>query len=256
MLACFSMVYGCSETMEPEEAFRSLEAHPFQADVLVSSVGALNAGMERNPEDPWVYLGFARAHLINGYQSGSRFEAENFNPQSLEKARLLVEHALELNPEISRAHAMRARLQIIQGQYREAWDTLNKAHELDRTDFNPWYLMGILNRYYGEHDQSRKMLRRAASAVEHPYQTRWVMDQRIELAEAMDDPAAEERVHLEVVATFPERAHGYGNYGAFLLEQDRYEEAIVQYEKALEIQRYPLAEEQLEKARRLAAESR
>lgn len=250
-----SGVYVHARNMDPKEALQSVEAHPFQSDVLISSVESLQEAMKQTPEDPWVYLGLARAYLIDGYRSGSRFEADSFSSDSVDNAGRLVEHALKLDPELARGYAMRARLQILEGEYRKAWDTLNRAYELDRDDFNPWYLMGVLNRYYGEYEQSAKMLRKAASAAEHPYQMRWVFDQRIDLAEATDDPAAEEKVHREVIATFPDRAHGYGNYGAFLLEQDRYDEAIERFETALDIQRYPLAEKQLAKARRLAAES-
>lgn len=249
------MLGACAEDMAPQDALQAMEAQPFQRDTLESSIEALQAALERTPEDPWVYLGLARAYLIGGYKSGGRFRFTSFFPESVDNARELVEHALKLNPDLSRAHAMRARLQIIEGEYREAWDTLNTAHELDRDGFHPWYLMGVLNRYYKEYDQSRKMLRRAMAASVHPYQKRWVLGQRKEIAEATNDAGAEEKLHREIVTMFPNEAHGYGNYGAFLLEQKRYEDAILQYEKALQIQRYPLAEQQLEKARRLASEA-
>lgn len=255
MFPAMVMLGACAENMAPEDALQAMEEQPFQGDIIVSSIESLQAALERTPDDPWGYLGLAKASLIGGYQSGSRFESGNFVPESVDNARALVEHALKLNPDLSRAHSMRARLQIIEGEYREAWDTLNTAHELDPDDFHPWYLMGVLNRYYQEYDQSRRMLRRAMAASVHPYQKRWVLGQRKEIAEATNDADAEEKVHREIVTTFPDRAHGHGNYGAFLLEQKRYEDAIAQYEKALEIQRYPLAEQQLEKARRLAAEA-
>jgi Tfp pilus assembly protein PilF len=49
----------------------------------------------------------------------------------------------------------------------------------------------------------------------------------------------------------PQNAHAHGNYANFLLSQKRYDEAITSYEKALSIASYPLAREQLERAKQL-----
>lgn len=245
----------CAEGMGPREALRVLEAHPFAGDKVRPAVRSLQAAARSDPEDPWALLGLARANLVLGYRSGSWFSADSFDEARVDKAQRLVDRALAQDDELSRAYAMQARLQMIAGDYKKAWRTLSRAHELAPDAFYPWYIHGVLHRYYERYDKGRELLQRAQANADHDYQVRWVLRARIDYAEDLGDTGLEERLRREVISRFDDRAHAYGNYGAFLLEQDRYQEAIEQFEKALSIQRYPLAKRQLEKARRLAEEN-
>jgi len=248
-------VMNAAQASTPQEATRRIEAHPFNGEIIRSEAETLRSHVEDNPNDSWGYIGLARMFMIAGYQSGSRFNGANFDDTALSKARTLVDHAIQIDAGISRAHAVKARLQILDGDYKDAWDTLNRAHELDKRNFHAWYLMGVLNRLYKQYEESGNMLSKARRAAEHQYQERWVLQARKDIAEATDDAAAEEEVHRELISLSPQRAHAYGNYGAFLLEQDRYDEAIDRFDKALSIRRYPLAEKQRRKALRLKKQS-
>jgi tetratricopeptide (TPR) repeat protein len=52
-----------------------------------------------------------------------------------------------------------------------------------------------------------------------------------------------------IIEIDPSAAHAHGNLGAALLRMKRFEEAVYALERALAIERYPLAEQQLARAR-------
>ena len=76
------------------------------------------------------------------------------------------------------------------------------------------------------------------------------------MAEAAGDTKAIEAILQEHIRLAPGSPHAHGNYGLFLMNQGRFDEAVAQYEKAIASTPYPLAIEQLEKAKSLRDEQR
>jgi tetratricopeptide (TPR) repeat protein len=76
-----------------------------------------------------------------------------------------------------------------------------------------------------------------------------VLRQRVRL-ERLQGTAESELAQLRrIIDIDPSAAHAHGNLGAALLRMKRHEEAIQAFERALAIERYPLAEQQLARAR-------
>ncbi|HET9679908.1 MAG TPA: hypothetical protein VFP95_05015 [Gammaproteobacteria bacterium] len=235
--------------LTPKEAILEMEKHTFNRAVLLRSVESLDQALEENPDNVWATIGMAEAFLHVGYMKGSRYEKDNYVPELLNKAYKYTLRAVELGPQNSRSYALLAKLQIIRGEYKTAWKTLSKAHDLDPNSFYPWYYLVVLNRYYQLYDKAKHYADRAGSLTHHTHHRRWIVKQLIEIADAQDNLEAEEQGYLKIIELNPERAHAYGNYAGFLYNQERYREAVNYYKKALKISRYPLAVRYLKKAR-------
>lgn len=75
------------------------------------------------------------------------------------------------------------------------------------------------------------------------------------MARSRHDAVALERILRENMSLDPLSPWDHGNYALFLMGQRRYDEAIVEYKKALALAPYPLAEHQLAEAEKLRNES-
>jgi tetratricopeptide (TPR) repeat protein len=77
-----------------------------------------------------------------------------------------------------------------------------------------------------------------------------LLSQLEQMAEARGDDTERERILKTLIAIDPKRPWPHGNYGWFLLERERYDEAIAEFEKAVALGPYPNVEDGLERARR------
>lgn len=246
LLAALASSATQAEVVAPREALRAMTASPFDHVVLRQAVTSLTYAVERDPEDPWAYIGFAHASLVRGYKKGSWFNKRSFDASAIDQAEDLLAKAIDLDDGISRAYAELARIRMIQGKYEEAWTVLNRAHELDRESFYAWHYMSVLHSYYRLYDKAKSLSERAEAQATEDFQLRWVLQQQRRIARAQGDLVAVEESYREEIGLQPRRPHSRGNYANFLRGQGRLEEAKKYYEEALALGEYLLARQQYE----------
>lgn len=233
-----------------ERAFYAMLEDPFNTQNVQQAFRDIARAKAVNADEPWVAIAMSRAMLGMGYRNGDRYRKRSYTPEAVDKALEYAERGATLAPADSEAQSQLARVQIIQGDLKAAWFTLNRAHEADAGNFSPWYLRGVIFVQMKDTAKASLALDEAERLATRPYQVRVVLQERMGVAKLNRDLDAEEQLHLAIIALNTKNPHSHGNYGAFLLTHKRYDEAIGQYETALSIARYPLAEKQLEKARR------
>ncbi len=233
-----------------ERAFYAIEDDPFNTPSVQQAFRDIARAKAVDADEPWVAIAMSRAMLEMGYRSGDRYRKRSYTPVAIDKALEYAERGATLAPADSEAQSQLARVQIIQGELKTAWYTLNRAHDADAGNFSPWYLRSVIFVQMKDTAKASMALDEAERLATRPYQVRVVLQERMGVAKLNRDLDGEERLHLAIIALNTRNPHSHGNYGAFLLTHKRYDEAIAQYETALSIARYPLAEKQLEKARR------
>ena len=242
--ASVPVLAGPNEAKLARDAFYAIEAEPFSADVI-NAAKDIETAMRKAEDEPWVLIARSRALLEAGYRKGDRSRLSSYGAQEVELAVKLARRAVEKAPQESMAHVQVARLQIITDDLRGAWETLNSAYRLDPKNFYPWYYRGVIALRMNDAKRAGDAFDAAEKLAAMPYQKEWAVGRRLDIARLNKDPAAEESLHRQIIASRPQSAHAVGNYAAFLKRHKRYDEAIEQYRKALAIASYPLAEEQL-----------
>lgn len=58
-----------------------------------------------------------------------------------------------------------ARVQIIEGEYREAWETLNTAHAKDPDNFYPWYFRSVISEQMRDRERAEHAIDEAEKRV-------------------------------------------------------------------------------------------
>lgn len=238
-------------TEQARRAFFAVESDPFEQDAVQAAMRELEAAHKGDPTNPWVLIALSRLFLEKGYIQGDRSQRRAYRARDLKAAEVHARQALELAPEDPMAHVQVARLQVIAGDHGAAWETLDRARELDPNDFYPWYYRGVISLKAKDAKRATGNLDTALARAVMPFQKEWVVDRRIDVARLNRDVAQEERLHKELIAMAPASSHHYGNYALFLRNLKRYDEAIEQYRKAIAIRPYRLAREQLEQTLRL-----
>lgn len=234
-----------------KDAFHAIESKPFDSDNLEDAFADIGRAEKLNPEEPWVAIAKSRAFLAIGYSRGNRFRKSSYREDLLDKARQYAEQAISLSPAESAAYSQLAHIEIILGNHRTAWDILNNAYRKNPDDFYPWYFRSVISTEMKDRERSESALEEARKRIVLPYQERFVLQQKRTIAAIMGDDNEMEAAYKAIIDHDPESAHAYGNYGNFLLRLGRYDEAIANNEKAVSISPYPLALEQLERAREL-----
>lgn len=233
-----------------EGAFYAIEDEPFDTVNVNRAFRDIKRAEDLDSNEPWVAIATSRAFLEIGYQKGGRFREQSFKPEALEKAEYYARQGVDLGPTISVAHSQLARVQIVLGNYRAAWETLNKAHRLAPDDFYPWYFRSVIAVQMKDKERASLAIEEAERRVDRSLHRSFVLGQRKAIALAMGSEKEKEAAYKAIIANEPMSAHAHGNYGAFLLRRERYDEAIKSLEKAVSIARYPVAVEQLERARK------
>jgi Tfp pilus assembly protein PilF len=233
-----------------QQAFYQLEEEPHDRALMETVWLNLQALHASNPGEPWVHIALSRIHLAAAYETGDRFSIRSYATEELESARRHAQEAVTLSPSLSMAMSNLARIQIILSDRKNAWTALRTAHDADRNDFYPWYLRAVLER--SKPENATRSLEAAARLATRTYQRRFLLDEHVTLALRERNLVAAEKYLRKIVELEPHRAYSYGNYGWFLANwARRYDDAIVQLEKAVAIKPYPAAVEELKRARLL-----
>lgn len=140
-------------------------------------------------------------------------------------------------------------MQIIKGEYRQAWVLLNKSYQLDNNNYYAWFYKALIAYYMKEYDDTLSKLNEAENRITHRYQKKHVTRQRMRVAKKTGDKELTEKMYKKNIEDFPENAYMYGNYASFLLDNDRPEESVIYYEKAISISPYQQAINSLEEAK-------
>lgn len=234
-----------------KNAFYEIEADPFNSYVVKSAAKKISDAYNIEPENPWVLVAFSRLILEMGYRRGDRSELETYAPGTIEKAGEYAEEAIKNGKNLSMAHVQYSKIQMINGDLKGAWLTLNKAHQLAPDDFYPWYYRGVISIRMNDFEKAYSYLHEAEVRAEMFYQKSWVASRQINVAKIIGDEKEIESAYLNSIRVNPGSAHLYGNFANYLKRKKRYKEAITYYEKAISIASYPAAREGLEEAKQL-----
>ena len=263
VLLCVYSGAGCSKPevlsesgKVAQDAFFAIEANPFNGEIVEKAQSDLLRVAKASPDDPWVLIGLSRAFLNAGYQSGDRYDLSSYGAEYVKRAFDLADGAVKHGSRNSMAHAQLARLQIIMGNNRGAWEEVNRAYELDESGFYPWFLRAVICIRMRDTKRAEEPLAEAEQKASQAYQRRWVYDQRNEIGRLTGDLKMRETYLKKVIDLLPNEATPLGNYAGFLKDQQRYDEAVVYYRKAIAINPYPMVVEGLKQAELLKAGAR
>lgn len=248
--ACAEQAPAPSAEDHARAALERLDGGSLGGGVLEHAAADVSRARQINANDRWVAVASAELVLALGYRSGDAFRGTSYAPEAITHAERLLQPALQADPPIARAYLTQARLQILRGQRRQAWETLNIAYTLQPEHHRPWLLRGVIALQMKDPQRAKTQLDEAERWADSNAAKISVLRQRVRL-ERSHGTSESELAHLRrIIDIDPSAAHAHGNLGAALLRMKRYEEAVHALERALAIERYPLAEQQLARARR------
>lgn len=237
------------------DVFFELDRSPFASGVVERAVATLTGAVAKNKDDPWVYIVASRVSLQAGYRSGDQFVAESYSVEALKQALAHAQKAVELGPTLISAFTQLARVQLLLRDISGTLQSLLQAERLDANnrdrDFYIAFFNAVQLRVQGAYNHVGVHLDIAEKRASELYQRRFVNRERLQVAMMKRDFAAAEQLHQRAIELEPDNAHVRGNYESFLLWLRRYAEAVAELEAAIALQPYPLAEEELNRARLL-----
>jgi tetratricopeptide (TPR) repeat protein len=233
------------------EAFYRIEADPFNSSVVENAAHKIKTAFDGDPKNPWVLIAVSRLMLEKGYIKGDRSKKSTYSLGTVENAGIYAEEALKYGSDIGMAHIQYSKIQIINGDLKGAWLTLNKAYEKDPQDFYPWYYRAVISVRMRDFKRAGSLLNEAEARATSFYQRSWVAGRRISVAKLIGDESGIEDAYKKSIEIDPTSPHRYGNYAHYLKRKKRYKEAIVYYEKAISISPYPIALKGLQESKRL-----
>ena len=247
--ACAEQASAPSAEDHARAALERLDAGSLRGGVLEQAAADVSRARQIDASDPWVAVASAELVLALGYRSGDGFRGRSYAPEAITHAERLLQPALQADPPLARAFLAQARIQILRGQRRQAWETLNTAYALQPQHHRPWLLRGVIALQMKDPQRAKTQLDEAERWADTKAAQIAVLRQRVQW-ERQQGTSEGELAHLRrIIDIDPSAAHAHGNLGAVLLRMKRYEEAVQAYERALSIERYPLAEHQLAQAR-------
>ena len=195
------------------------------------------------------YLAWSLVALADGHKGGDRFRPANYLRGSVRAASQLADLALEQSPDAAPAHVHRALLHLVAGKPATAQRELEVAAGLAKAGFHAQLYAAVIEAERGRSGRAHALLSEAERFATHSHHYTMINRAHVRVAQSDGDHDLEEQLHLEMIEMNPSSAHAHGSYGDFLLRVRRTEEAIMRYEDAAAIERYPGAVRGLEKAR-------
>ena len=232
-----------------EEAFFMIEQDPLSLTNWEEARLLIQRAYARDSSESWVAIAQSRLTLSEGYKVGQRHKLKSYDERAVQLARKQAEQAVKNGSDHAMAHVQLAMVQTIQGELRKAWEHLNIADSLDEQSFYPWYLRTVIAIHNKDEAFAKRGFEEIETKIRHDYQRRLLLHERIRLAKLTKNLNERDRLHRAMIDLEPNYAYAWGNYGSFLLAQKRYREAAHYLEKAVSINPYPLAVNQLEEAR-------
>jgi Tfp pilus assembly protein PilF len=232
-----------------KEAYLTIDRHPFEGEILVAAAKRLDEAHALNQKEPYVYLGAAQLVLAGGYRSGSWRDASNYAPGAIDRASALVQRAIQADSKLADAHLDAAYLALILRRLDDAKREIDLAHNLDPSAFRPVYYLAVWHWQQGSIMQCQDTLRIARTLARDARDQALILTQLEVMAIARGDDEQREKILKAFIALDPNDRWKHGNYGWFLLEKERYDEAIAEFDKAIALGGYPNAQRGLDQAR-------
>lgn len=232
------------------EIYYQLDEHIFNVEETRRAISKLRHAAKLDENAEWVNLSYSRLLLNSAYQVGDFYLKDSYNDSLLAES-YKIASGVSTNSDLSQAHAHLARFQIIKGNYKKAWYTLNKAYELDNDNFYPWYLRGVISYFMRDYKKAEELFLESEKKSEFKYQRKLVTRYRQKVARKKGNYSKEEKLLQKNIRENPDNAYMYSHYAGFLKRQKRYKEAIKYYEKAIDIKPYNNAIRQLEELKKV-----
>jgi tetratricopeptide (TPR) repeat protein len=255
-LGALAIVAACAPAFAAESAravakaaFEVIVDHPFESDVLDLARKKIEEARATDPNEAYVWLAAGELALIEGFQGGDWTEAGSFDPDQLSRAEESFRLASAADGKLVEAYTARGRIAVIQSRFADAHHELRIAQQLAPDDFRAWFYDAECWWKQGDAAKTDVALQRARVHVQTAREQVAVNNQLERMARARGDMAEVERILKDDIRLLPSFPQVYGNYALFLLKQNRLDESIEQYERALKIGWYPAAAQQLGVAR-------
>lgn len=237
-------------------AYERIKAHPFEASELQAADNDISRAHLLDPEEAYVWLAGGVLLKTVAYQSGDWTDARSFDSEMLAKALDLIERAVAADERLTDPHLELAWLAIIQRDLPRAHHEYFVAHQLEPEDFDVWYGQAVCWWKQGNGQKSRTAFAGAESRARTVADRITLNVHRQRMARSRSDFPEVERILKEDIGLQPGSRWAHGNYGLFLMERGRLAEAVAEYERAVALGSYPLAEAQLATARQKLRVSR
>jgi len=238
-----------------KQAFYEIEADPFNNTNMDNSAKKIASALGNDPENPWVLIAVSRLILEAGYIKGDRSRMSTYSPGTVEESGRYAREALKHGNGNGMAHVQFSKIQMINGDLKGAWLTLNRAHGINPDDFYPWYYRAVISVRMKDFKKADSYLNEAEERAAQHYQESWVAARRISVAKLIGDEVGIDSAYKKSIEVDPLSPHKYGNYANYLKRKKRYKEAIDYYQKAISISPYPIALKGIEEARQLLSSS-
>lgn len=124
--------------------------------VLFASLLALMAGCSTTkPKIASAGLEAAKSNMAL-LKSGTEWQMamQHYQAGDLDKALKAVDRSLALNPEVCKSHVLRGRIMLEKSRLEDARVSLTRAEEIDATNLDAQYFLGILAERTGQSDQA------------------------------------------------------------------------------------------------------
>lgn len=234
--------------------YEIISGNPYDGAAQAQGVLKVDEAARLNPEEPYIYLAAGLLVLYQGFNSGDLFDAESYVGGTIPLARRIVTKALTLEPDLPRAHMLMWRIHMIDRDYGKALDSCKTVGRLEGPkSFRAPYCEGVVYGKIRMFDRARQSLARAEAQAKGDGDRVMVAARLQDVAYAEGNQAEVEHLYLRLIRLKPASAHAYGNYGTWLMQQERYDEAVTHLQKAVDLMPYGLALKYLEESKRLKA---
>lgn len=205
---------------------RDLLTHSYRRENVEEATRILTKVVEQNPAFALGHAGLGLAHW-HAYRVGKR------DPADLRKALDESQRALELNPNLVRAHVTLGSIYSMSGKTELAAASLDRAQALEPRSPEVFQALAELYRAVGRDAEIGPALQRAADLA--PEDWRPLVVYGVHLREN-GKPEEAVKVLRRAVDVSPENPIALSNFGLCLIEQGRFADALDAFQRALRIE--------------------
>jgi tetratricopeptide (TPR) repeat protein len=214
---------------------QGMQAPERRAELLGEARAAYESAVERDPS----LEGQVDVMLLRAYQNEFRQGAAAYNradslgdDDGFRESAAYFEGAALLQPDSSRASVLASNAYLNAGDYDRAVEPLERTVEMGQAGAGTYTTLGQLYLRDERYDEAIATFEEASEAYPDDENLR---SQRLTAYARSGDMERAETAYGEAVRESPDNAALRLRYGSMLLQQDRYDEAIEQLERATEL---------------------